>query len=80
MAMLHATQAIERTLGRTHKSVNGHYTDRTIDIDIIQAYEGEQEITVNTPELTIPHPLWQQREFVWVPLNEIKEAKKSNKA
>jgi len=60
--MLAATQAIERALGRHHKSVNGHYSDRTIDIDI----------TLDSPTLTLPHPLWQQRDFVSVPLKEIK--------
>ena len=70
--MLAATQAIERALGRHHKSVNGQYSDRTIDIDIIQAYDGGQEIKLDTPTLTLPHPLWQQRDFVTVPLKEIK--------
>ena len=69
--VLHATQSIERELGRTHKSTDGHYRDRTIDIDIIMAYEDKQEITLNTPELTLPHPLWQQRDFVCEPLKEI---------
>ncbi|MBO7457079.1 MAG: 2-amino-4-hydroxy-6-hydroxymethyldihydropteridine diphosphokinase [Paludibacteraceae bacterium] len=77
--VLHRTQAIELQLGRTRKSADGHYADRTVDIDIIQAFDGDTEITVTTPELTIPHPLWQEREFVCVPLNEIKEAKNSNK-
>lgn len=70
--VLAATQAIERALGRTHKSVNGHYSNRTIDIDIIQAFdELGKEISVLTPTLTIPHPLWQERDFVKVPLQEI---------
>lgn len=69
--MLAATQNIERQLGREHKSVNRQYQDRTIDIDIIKAFDGETEIEVNSPELTIPHPLWQEREFVCVPLSEI---------
>ena len=34
-ALLHITQEIERTMGRTHKSVNGVYADRIIDIDIL---------------------------------------------
>lgn len=69
--MLAATQKIERQLGREHKSVNRQYQDRTIDIDIIKAFDGETEIEENSPELTIPHPLWQEREFVCVPLSEI---------
>ncbi|MBO4666128.1 MAG: 2-amino-4-hydroxy-6-hydroxymethyldihydropteridine diphosphokinase, partial [Paludibacteraceae bacterium] len=39
--LLHTTQGIERTLGRTQKSHNGIYHDRTIDIDIL-IYEGVQ--------------------------------------
>ena len=69
--MLAATQKIERQLGREHKSVNRQYQDRTIDIDIIKAFDGETEIEENSPELTIPHPLWQVRDFVCVPLSEI---------
>ena len=33
--VLLATQKIERELGRTHKSVGGHYADRLMDIDIL---------------------------------------------
>ena len=64
--LLHTTQSIEKQLGRTQKS-NGVYQDRTIDIDII--FYGD--IHLETSELTIPHPLWQQRDFVKVPLAEI---------
>ena len=72
MEMLSATQAVERSLGRTHKSVNGHYSDRIIDIDIIRAFDEEgKEIEIRHPQLTIPHPLWQERDFVTVPLREI---------
>ena len=74
--MLAATQKIERQLGREHKSVNRQYQDRTIDIDIIKAFDGETEIEENSPELTIPHPLWQEREFVCVPLSEITDSGK----
>lgn len=71
-AVLTATQSIERTLGRTHKSVNGVYSDRTIDIDLIQAFDDAgNEFTCSTPTLTLPHPLWTQRDFVRIPLSEI---------
>lgn len=65
--LLHETQAIERELGRTLKSRNGIYHDRVIDIDIL-LYDDEH---INTPELTVPHPLMTQREFVMKPLKEI---------
>lgn len=71
LEVLHLTQAIERALGRTQKSQGGHYTDRTIDIDIIQVFEGTKEICWNDEELSLPHPSWRERAFVTVPLKEI---------
>ena len=65
--VLHATQEIERKLGRTKKSVNREYQDRLIDIDIL-LYDN---LVMNTPELTIPHPLMYEREFVMKPLLQI---------
>jgi len=71
MDFLLATQAIERELGRTAKSTNG-YQDRVIDIDIIRVYDREgKEIHLALSRLTVPHPLWQQRDFVKIPLAEI---------
>ena len=72
LEMLAHTQTIERALGRTQKSADGHYSDRTIDIDIIRAFDDDgQEIHVSQPTLLIPHPLWQQRDFVRLPLQQI---------
>ena len=65
--LLHTTQQIERDLGRVQKSHQGLYHDRIIDIDIL-LYD---DLHIQTPELTIPHPLMQQREFVLIPLKEI---------
>lgn len=65
--VLSMTQAIERDMGRTHKSVNRVYHDRIIDIDIL-LYD---DISISTPNLTIPHPLMHERDFVMIPLNEI---------
>ena len=67
MDVLDATQAIERNLGRTQKSVNGIYSDRLIDIDIL-LYD---DWKVDTPRLVIPHPLMAQRDFVKIPLAEL---------
>jgi 2-amino-4-hydroxy-6-hydroxymethyldihydropteridine diphosphokinase len=61
------TQQIERDLGRKTKSVSGGYADRTIDIDIL-LYD---DMTVDEPDLKIPHPLMHQRDFVMIPLREI---------
>lgn len=69
--VLHRTQAIERALGRTCKSEGGVYADRLIDIDLIRVFDNDKEITLQTPELTLPHPLWREREFVTVPMEQI---------
>ena len=68
--VLQITQAIEREMGRTEKSVNGIYHDRVIDIDLLKAYEGDREIVVQTPTLSLPHPRMEERDFVMVPLHE----------
>jgi 2-amino-4-hydroxy-6-hydroxymethyldihydropteridine diphosphokinase len=65
--VLRATQEIERLVGRTQKTVNGDYRDRVIDVDIL-LYE---DLVLQTPELTIPHPLMHRRQFVLQPLSEI---------
>ena len=65
--VLHRTQEIERMLGRTQKSERNVYHDRIIDIDLL-LYDKE---IIQTPELTLPHPLMLQREFVMKPLLEI---------
>lgn len=61
------TQQIERDMGRRQKSVSVGYIDRTIDIDIL-LYD---DLTVDEPDLKIPHPLMHQRDFVMRPLEEI---------
>lgn len=65
--LLAVTQGIERDMGRTGKSVDGHYCDRVIDIDIL--LYGDRRI--DEPDLKIPHPLMTEREFVMKPLKEI---------
>jgi 2-amino-4-hydroxy-6-hydroxymethyldihydropteridine diphosphokinase len=65
--LLAITQTIEKELGREDKTVNGVYYDRIIDIDIL-LYDN---LILQTPELTIPHPLMLQRQFVMQPLAEI---------
>lgn len=65
--ILHIIKEIEIEMGRTHKSVNKVYSDRPIDIDIL-LYD---DLTMETDELTIPHPLMTERDFVMKPLMEI---------
>ena len=67
LEVLEQTQLIERELGRTMKSKDGVYHDRLIDIDIL-LYD---DLILQTPELTIPHPLMTERSFVMDPLCEI---------
>lgn len=91
MDLLQATQTIERELGRTHKSSfdpatqTFDYKDRTIDIDLIQAFStsehpeclehtndsSDTEIIMQTPSLTLPHPRMNERPFVLQPLQQI---------
>ncbi len=71
--VLSATQQIERELGRKRKTrilkskATRQYSDRPIDIDIL-LYD---DITVDEPDLKIPHPLMYERDFVMIPLKEI---------
>ena len=67
--LLEVTQAIERDMGRIEKTVGLQYVDRIIDIDILLF----DDLHINEPDLVIPHPLMEEREFVMKPLLEIKE-------
>ena len=63
---------IERRLGRTGKpeyDKDGHriYHSRPIDIDILLFGENR----IDCAELTIPHKLMYERDFVMIPLKEI---------
>ena len=65
--LLAQLQEIEREMGRLHKSHDGIYSDRVIDLDIL-LYD---QRVVTTPELTIPHPRMCERTFVLQPLSYI---------
>lgn len=67
LALLDATQTIECSLGRTKKSINGAYSDRPIDIDLLFY----NDLVKESEQLTLPHPLLHQRTFVLEPLAEI---------
>ncbi len=56
--VLSKTQEIEQLLGRKRK---GDYAPRTIDIDIL-FYD---QATIQAKALTIPHPSWDKRPFVY---------------
>jgi len=76
--LLAATQAIETALGKRPSHASRHashpssltphlYKDRPIDIDIL-LYD---DLTIDEPDLKIPHPLMHERDFVMIPLKEI---------
>lgn len=71
--LLQTTQQIERRLGRRRKTADGIYHDRPIDIDIL-LYD---DLRITEPDLTIPHPLMHQRDFVMIPLQEILKEKQN---
>jgi 2-amino-4-hydroxy-6-hydroxymethyldihydropteridine diphosphokinase len=65
-ALLARAQAVERGFGRD-RAQERRWGPRTLDIDLI-AYD---DVALNTPELTLPHPRLFERAFVLAPLAEI---------
>jgi 2-amino-4-hydroxy-6-hydroxymethyldihydropteridine diphosphokinase len=65
-ALLARAQAVERKLGR-ERGKERRWGPRPIDIDLL-AYD---DLAVDTPDLTLPHPRLLERAFVLVPLAEI---------
>ena len=64
LALLHILLAIEQEMGRVRLR---HWGERNIDLDLL-LYE---DVVMDTPELTLPHPDMQNRDFVLLPLAEI---------
>ena len=72
LMILEICKDIERRLGRTgapqyDEKGERIYTSRPIDIDILLLGDNN----INCPELTVPHKLMYERDFVMIPLNEI---------
>ena len=72
LMILEICKDIERRMGRSGEpqyDEGGHriYTSRPIDIDILLFGENR----IDCPELTVPHKLMYERDFVMIPLNEI---------
>ncbi|HWQ72965.1 MAG TPA: 2-amino-4-hydroxy-6-hydroxymethyldihydropteridine diphosphokinase [Desulfitobacteriaceae bacterium] len=63
--LLHICQNIENNLGRKRIF---RWGPRTVDIDVL-LYDN---IVVETPELVLPHPHLEEREFVLAPLRELR--------
>lgn len=66
VALLHELKHIERALGRLDSSIQN--APRRMDLDLI--YAGE--LTVDLPELVLPHLRWAQRRFVLQPLADVR--------
>ena len=64
--LLERAQAVERAFGRD-RAIERRWGPRTLDIDIL-AYD---DLVLNDPDLTLPHPRLRERAFVLVPLAEI---------
>ena len=74
LAILEICKDIERRLGRTENPVydekgNRIYTSRPIDIDILLFGDNK----IDCEELTVPHKLMYERDFVMIPLKEIND-------
>lgn len=72
LMILEICKDIERRMGRSGEpqyDEGGHriYISRPIDIDILLFGENR----IDCPELTVPHKLMYERDFVMIPLNEI---------
>jgi len=65
-SLLERAQQVERMLGRL-RSKDRRWGPRTADLDIL-AYD---DVTLDEPGLTLPHPRLLERAFVLVPLAEI---------
>ncbi len=66
LSLLRAMLAIEEQLGRPN--AHAHHAPRTVDLDMLYA----DDVVMNEPELTLPHPRLAQRLFVLEPLAAIR--------
>ena len=74
LMILEICKDIERRMGRTGESQYDEkgervYKDRPIDIDILLFGDN----MIDCPELTVPHKLMYERDFVMIPLKEIND-------
>ena len=74
LMILETCKSIERRLGRTgvpqyDEKGERIYTSRPIDIDILLF----GDYNIDCEELTVPHKLMWERDFVMTPLNEIRK-------
>ena len=62
--LLQALQDLENAAGRTR---DYHHAPRTLDLDLL--FYGEAQM--QSEYLSLPHPRWQQRAFVLLPLHKL---------
>lgn len=62
--LLSALQQLENAAGRTRAH---HHAPRTLDLDVLFYGEAQMQSTF----LTLPHPRWQERAFVLLPLQVV---------
>lgn len=68
-ALLARCQRLEQ---RAHRVREVRWGPRTLDVDIVALYGDDgEELTVDTSELTVPHPRAHERAFVLVPWHEV---------
>lgn len=72
--LLETCQTIENKLDRVRTV---RWGPRTIDIDIVQYFDDSQrETVIDTILLTLPHPRAFERDFVQIPVEELKTGKR----
>ena len=62
--LLQALQQLENAAGRTR---DHHHAPRTLDLDVLFYGQAQMQSTF----LTLPHPRWQERAFVLLPLQVV---------
>lgn len=70
LQVLDRTQRVEALGGgadNAHRDADGNYTDRRLDIDIIDM----DSLHLDTPRLQLPHPRMHLRSFVLQPLHQL---------
>ena len=80
LMILEICKDIERRLGRKgepqyDESGERIYADRPVDIDILLFGDNR----IDCPELTVPHKLMYERDFVMIPLREISRQARNDK-
>ena len=65
--LLDRMQSIEKAFGRRRHALEQRNAPRTLDIDLLWF----DDVSIEVPRLTLPHPRMHQRAFVLMPLQEL---------